>query len=133
MLLVFKKNKVDRLLGTLKSFDVKTQKLKKIIEMFENEKIYDLQLDDGNEQVGEAFFSHFLKMRRALELPDFIRNKISSNKEQIITGEEISQFYRSEISSSCPHKTKISIDRYKYDMHTSTDTYCSLCGMCEQH
>ena len=131
--LIFKKNKVDNLLGALNSFDLTTRRLQKIIRMFEDEKIYDLQ-HDGDYKLGEAFFSYFLKMRRALELPDFIKHKISSKRAQIRVLEKVSQFYKGEITSSCPHKTKESTVRYKYDMYSSTETFCCLCGVkCEQH
>ena len=125
IMLIFKKNRIDNLVLNLKCFDSRTERLQNTINMLKNRHITDLQHD---EQLGEAFYSHFIKIQQAAELPDFIKNHIDKNKKQLKNAEHISKKISLEIPSHCTHKKIEKIDRYNYDEVISTDAFCCLCG-----
>ena len=123
--LMFSKMKMDGFVKMMKDDEHRYETLLSWTKKIHNNNFHDLQ---HNNDLDEAFYNYFTRIKESLILPKNIADHIENNKKNIKSAGNISNRIMSKIQKVCLHKNTREHKQFVYDECIESTYYCEFCN-----
>ena len=128
LFLTIKKSKIDNYVKIMKEDEYRYENLTNWAKKVNNMEFNNLQLKNGSNELDEAFYNYFQKVKTSLILPEKIQSEIKNNKRKITSGGKISDRLVIKIQRVCLHEKTREYKRFIYDECIERTRICTICN-----